>query len=87
MPRPRNAKVWNLELERALQCRRNDCVATGSSRQTLWLRGEEAIRAAFDEIDTDGSGTLDQQEVGYAAARLGERRCGGRCALFGGRVD
>jgi hypothetical protein len=45
-------------------------------------QGEEAVRAAFDEIDTDGSGTLDRQEVGYAAARLGERRYGGRCAPF-----
>ena len=49
------------------------------------MRGTiDAIWAIFDD---DGSGTLDQQEVGYAAARLGERRCGGRCARFGGRVD
>ena len=61
MPRASDAKVWNLDLERALQCRRNDAVLTGSSRQTTWLRGEEAIRAVSGDIYQFGTLVPGQQ--------------------------
>jgi hypothetical protein len=58
MPRSGDAKVWNPDLERALQCRWYNAVKAGSPRHMVWQRGEEAIRAVPGEIYQFSTGRI-----------------------------
>jgi len=50
MPRPKNARVWNDDLEKALEARYQKCLREGKRDSHLWRTGLEQIRAVRKDI-------------------------------------
>ena len=58
MPRPRDAKVWNSDLTRAMRTRYYDALATRSSRSFLWQRAWGAVERVSGEIYAFNNGRI-----------------------------
>jgi hypothetical protein len=50
MPRPKDAKVWNEDLVKALKARQDQCRQQGKQQQCLWRDGWQAIEAVRADI-------------------------------------